>query len=385
MTALSVPRGLDGVVVDETTICLADKQTDRLYYRGYAIEELAKQANYEEVFYLVITGELPDKQGLAAQREMLQRARALPAAIAEMLERIPRDCHPMDVLRTGCSMLGNLEPETKDNDLAAVGVRLSACLPSMLFYWHHFHATGKRIDTDTGESGLAAHILHLLHGRSPPELERRAMEANLVVYAEHDFNASTFAARVAASTLTDAHSAFVAAIGTLRGALHGSANAAVLRFLEKFDSPDSAEKAVLDMLAQKKRVPGFGQRAYSKSDPRNAINREWAKKLAAEKGSEKLFDIAERIESALLRERGMFANLDYYTALIYKDCGLPVALFPPMFLLARVCGLIAHIAEQRANNRIIHPSSRYTGPGPRPFIPLSERKAAVPGLREETA
>ena len=287
MTILSVPRGLDGVVVDETAVCLADKQTDRLYYRGYAIEELAAHASYEEVFYLVIAGELPDEQQLAAQRANLQRARALPAALAEVLERIPRDCHPMDVLRTGCSMLGNLEPETKDNDLAAVGTRLSSSLPSMLFYWHHFHASGKRIDTDTGESGLAAHILHLLHGRPPSELARRAMEANLVVYAEHDFNASTFAARVASSTLTDAHSAFVAAIGTLRGALHGSANAAVLRFLEKLGSPDIAEATALEMLAQKKRIPGFGQRAYSKSDPRNAINREWAKKLAAENGSSK--------------------------------------------------------------------------------------------------
>ncbi len=376
MTTLSVPRGLDGVVVDETAICLADKQTDRLYYRGYAIEELAAHAGYEEVFHLVTAGELPDERQLAAQREKLQQARALPAAVAEMLERVPRDCHPMDVLRTGCSLLGNLEPETKDNDLAAVGVRLSACLPSMLFYWHHFHASGKRIDTDTGESGLAAHILHLLHGQSPSEPTRRAMETNLIVYAEHDFNASTFAARVAASTLTDAHSAFVAAIGTLRGALHGSANAAVLRFLEKFESPDAAEKTALEMLAQKKRIPGFGQRAYSKSDPRNAINREWAKKLAAGSGG-KLYDVAERVESTLLRERGMFANLDYYTALIYKDCGLPVALFPPMFLLARVCGLVAHIAEQRANNRIIHPSSRYTGPAPRPFVPLPDRKAAA--------
>lgn len=384
MTDISVPRGLDGVVVDETAVCLADKQTDRLYYRGYAIEDLAAQAGYEEVFCLVTAGELPDEQQLAAQRTKLQQARALPAALAEVLERIPKDCHPMDVLRTGCSMLGNLEPETKDNDLAAIGVRLSASLPSMLFYWHHFHASGKRIDTDTGESGLAAHILHLLHGRAPSELARRAMEANLIVYAEHDFNASTFAARVASSTLTDAHSAFVAAIGTLRGALHGSANAAVLRFLEKFESPDTAEAAVLEMLAQKKRIPGFGQRSYSKSDPRNAINREWAKKLAAENGSGKLYDTAERVENALLRERGMFANLDYYTALIYKDCGLPVALFPPMFLLARVCGLIAHIAEQRANNRIIHPSSRYTGPAARPFVPLAERKAAAPGAREET-
>lgn len=379
MTAISVPRGLDGVVVDETAVCLADKQTDRLYYRGYAIEELAAHASYEEVFYLVITGKLPDEKQYAAQRANLQRARALPSALAEVLERIPRDCHPMDVLRTGCSMLGNLEPETKDNDLAAVGIRLSASLPSMLFYWHHFHASGKRIDTDTGESGLAAHILHLLHGRPPSELARKAMEANLIVYAEHDFNASTFAARVASSTLTDAHSAFVAAIGTLRGALHGSANAAVLRFLEKLGSPDAAEAAVLEMLTQKKRIPGFGQRAYSKSDPRNAINREWAKKLAAENNSGKLFDTAERVENALLRERGMFANLDYYTALIYRDCGLPVALFPPMFLLARVCGLIAHIAEQRANNRIIHPSSHYTGPAPRPFTPLAARATVAPG------
>jgi len=379
MTTLSVPRGLDGVVVDDTAVCLADKQTDRLYYRGYAIEDLAAQASYEEVFYLVTAGELPDEKQLTAQRTKLQQARALPAALAEVLERIPKDCHPMDVLRTGCSMLGNLEPETKDNDLAAIGVRLSASLPSMLFYWHHFHASGKRIDTDTGESGLAAHILHLLHGRPPSELDRRAMEANLVVYAEHDFNASTFAARVASSTLTDAHSAFVAAIGTLRGALHGSANAAVLRFLEKLDSPDTAEATVLEMLAQKKRVPGFGQRAYSKSDPRNAINREWAKTLAAGNNSGKLYDTAERVENALLRERGMFANLDYYTALIYRDCGLPVALFPPMFLLARVCGLIAHIAEQRANNRIIHPSSHYTGPAPRPFIPLTARATTAPG------
>lgn len=377
MTALSVPRGLDGVVVDETAVCLADKQTDRLYYRGYAIEDLAARASYEEVFYLVTAGELPDEQQLAAQRAKLQQARVMPAALAEVLERIPHDTHPMDVLRTGCSMLGNLEPETKDNDLATIGARLSASLPSMLFYWHHFHTSGKRINTDTGESGLAAHILHLLHGRPPSELARRAMEANLVVYAEHDFNASTFAARVASSTLTDAYSAFVAAIGTLRGALHGSANAAVLRFLEKLGSPDTAEAAVLEMLAQKKRIPGFGQRAYSKSDPRNAINREWAKKLTAGNDSSKLYDTAERVEHTLLRERGMFANLDYYTALIYKDCGLPVALFSPMFLLARVCGLIAHIAEQRSNNRLIHPSSRYTGPATRPFVPLAERKAAA--------
>ena len=367
MTSMTVPRGLDGVIVDETHICHPDKETDRLYYRGYAIEDLARNASYEEVAYLVVNAELPDRGQLADYRTAVQRARALPQALATVLELVPKQTHPMDVLRTGCSMLGNLEPETGENDLRAIGIRLSACLPSMLFYWHHFHASGKRIETDTGEADLAGHLLHLLHGRAPAGLMRRAIEVSLIVYAEHDFNASTFAARVAASTLTDAHSAFVAAIGTLRGALHGSANAAVLRFLGQFESPDQAESAVIEMIAQKKRIPGFGQRAYSKADPRNAIKREWAQKLARECGGEKLYGIAERVESVLMRERSMFANLDYYTALIYKDCGLPVQLFPPMFLLARVCGLIAHIGEQRANNRIIHPSSSYVGPAPRPY------------------
>lgn len=378
MTAITVPRGLDGVAVDETRISLPDKQTDRLYYRGYAIEELAAHASYEEVAYLVELGELPDAVQLAAFRESLQRSRALPPGLAAVLERVPKDAHPMDVLRTGCSMLGNLEPETKDNPLQAVGVRLAASLPSMLLYWYHFHESGRSIETDTGEPDLAAHILHLLHGRTPSELARRAIEVSLIVYAEHDFNASTFAARVAASTLTDAHSAFVAAIGTLRGALHGSANAGVLRFLERFDTPEQAEAAALEMLTQKKRIPGFGQRAYSKADPRNAVNREWARTLAADAGNRKLLEIAERIESVLMRERGMFANIDYYTALIYRDCGLPIALFPPMFLLARVCGLVAHIAEQRANNRLIHPSSCYVGPAPRTFVPLGLRFAAAP-------
>lgn len=367
MTAITVPRGLDGVIVDETRICLPDRETDRLYYRGYPIEDLAAHAGYEEVAWLVVHGELPDAAQLAGHRAAVGRARALPPAVAAVLELVPKGTHPMDVLRTGCSMLGNLEPETKDNDLAAIGIRLSACLPSMLFYWFHFHESGKRINTDTGEAGLAGHLLHLLHGSAPAESLRRALEVTLIGYAEHDFNASTFAARVAASTLTDAHSAFIAAGCTLRGSLHGSANAAVLRFLEPFQSPEQAESAVLEMIAQKKRIPGFGQRAYSKSDPRNAINRGWAKKLADECASRSRYDIAERVESVLMRERGMFANLDYYSALIYRDCGLPTGLFPPMFLLARVPGLIAHIAEQRANNRIIHPASRYTGPGVRRY------------------
>jgi len=373
VTALTVPRGLDGVAVDETRICLADKAADRLHYRGYAIEELAAHASYEEVACLVIGGELPDAARLAAYRERLRRARSLPSVLAAALEHVPGDSHPMEVLRTGCSLLGNLEPESKGNPLEAVGARLAASLPSMLLYWHHFHASGTRIDTDTGEPDVAGHILRLLHGRAPSASARRAIEVSLIVYAEHDFNASTFAARVAASTLTDVHSAFVAGICALRGALHGSANAAVLRFLERFDTPEQAEAGALEMLGEKKRIPGFGQRAYARADPRNAIGRDWARRLAAESGSRGLFDIAERVESVLMRERAMFANIDYYTALIYRDCGLPVALFPPMFLIARVCGLIAHIAEQRANNRIIHPSSTYAGPAPRPFVALEAR------------
>lgn len=367
MTEIVVPRGLDGVIVDETKICRPDKVTDQLTYRGYPIEELARHASYEEVASLVINGELPDEAQLAGHRSAIQGARLLPASLTSTLEAIPAATHPMDVLRTGVSMLGNLEPESKSNDLNSVGIRLASSLPSMLFYWHHFHQNGRRIDTNTREPDLAAHILHLLQGSAPPEYMRRAIEVSLIVYAEHDFNASTFAARVAASTLTDAYSAFVAAIGTLRGALHGSANAAVVRFLEQFESPDQAESSVRDMIAQKKRIPGFGQRAYSKSDPRNVINREWAKTMAQQTGSGKFYDIAERVEDLLLKERGMFANLDYYTALIYKDCGLPMALFPPMFLFARVCGLVAHIAEQRSNNRIIHPSSRYIGPERRSY------------------
>ena len=373
MPPTTVPRGLDGVVVDVTRISLPDRDTDRLYYRGYSIEELAASASYEEVAYLVVSGELPNEAQLAVHRTALQRARALPSVLTEVLERVPRETHPMDVLRTGCSILGNLEPESKDNPLDAIGIRLSACLPSMLFYWHHFHVSGRCIETDTREKDLAGHILHLASGRAPSDLARRAMEASLIVYAEHDFNASTFAARVAASTLTDAYSAFVAGICTLRGALHGSANAAVLRFLEKFESPDQAEAAAREMLAEKKRIPGFGQRAYTNADPRNAITREWAKRLADETGLRKLYDIAERVEGVLLRERSMFANLDYYSALIYRGCGLPVAMFPPMFLLARVCGLIAHIGEQRADNRLIHPSSKYVGVDARPFVPLAAR------------
>lgn len=365
---VAVAKGLDGVVVDETAICLVDRATDRLYYRGYPIEEVA-QLSYEEVAWLLIHGELPGASQLGTYRARLRELRTLPQALRVVLEQIPRDCDAMEMLRSACSVLGNLEPENKEDSVIDIGARLTACVPGILLYWYHFHQSGKRIDTDSPEPTVAGHFLHLLHGKEPDELLRRALDVSLIVYAEHDFNASTFGARVATSTLSDAYSAFVAAIATLRGPLHGSANANVLRFLQRFESPDQAEAAVLEMLAKKARTPGFGQRAYVKSDPRNALNREWAKRLTAASGEHTLYAIAERVEAVLMRERSMFANLDYYTALIYHATGIPVPLFPPMFFLARICGLVAHIAEQRAKNRLIHPSSRYVGPAPRHVEP----------------
>jgi 2-methylcitrate synthase len=367
-----VPKGLDGVVVDETAICLADKATDRLYYRGYAIEDLAQHATYEEVAYLLLNGDLPSSAALDAYRKSIAAQRRLPAPLKAVLAQLPSSSDPMDVLRTGISVLGSLEPETKEGGIDAVGRRLMGCLPGILMHWFHREqpeSDANHVDADSA----ARNLLLLLHRQEPSPLVQRAIEVSLIVYAEHDFNASTFAARVAASTLTDAYSAYVAAIAALRGPLHGSANAAVLRFLKRYKSADGAETAVRELLSQKARIPGFGQRAYSKADPRNAINKKWARELAENSGNTRLYEVAERIEGLLLEERGMFANLDYYTALIYEACGLPTPLFPPMFMIARLCGLTAHIAEQRGNNRIIHPSSRYIGAGPRAYVPLAQR------------
>lgn len=372
--SVTVFRGLDGVVVDETAVCLADKQNNQLYYRGYAIEDLAEYATYEEVAYLLIYGRLPNRTELDEYKRRLTGLRELPDKLKIALEQLPQEADAMDVLRTGCSVLGTLEPETKSYGLVEIGNRLTACLPSMLYYWYLFHHSGRRIGTETSGDSVAGHLLHLLHGKPGDELTRRAIDVSLIIYAEHDLNASTFAARVATSTLSDAYSAYVAAISTLRGPLHGSANANVLELISRFGSPEEAEAAVMEILAKKMRTPGFGQRAYSTADPRNAVNKRWAKKLSEAAGNMLLYDVSERIEAVLMREKRMFANLDYYTATIYKLCGLPTRLFPPMFFMARVCGLVAHIAEQRANNRLIHPSSRYIGPAPTKFSVLDERQ-----------
>lgn len=361
---MEVAKGLAGVIVDETRICKINKDDNLLYYFGYEIHDLTEHVSYEDVFYLLLHGELPT----AAQRDELKssmaKGRALPDAIKALLEVIPANADPMDVIRTGCSLLASLRPESPKDPLATA-IPLGNAFVSMLLYWWHFHRSNNRIDTETGESTVAGHFLTLLHGKKPDELHRRAIDVSLTIYAEHDFNASTYAARIATSTRSDLYSSVIAATGTLRGPLHGGANARVMQMLEKYKSADEAEAGLRDLLANKGIIFGFGQRAYSTADPRNAINREWANRLSKAAGNQTLMQVAERIEQIMDREKKMFANLDYYTAVIYRLCSIPTLLFPPMFLIARVPGLIAHILEQRTNNRLIHPSSKYIGPNPR--------------------
>jgi len=366
-------KGLAGVVVDETNICQINKDDNLLYYYGYEINDLTSHSTYEEVSYLLAHGELPTSAQLKTYQAELAKGRNLTESLKSVLEQIPADADPVDVLRTGCSVLGSLDPETDINDQFTIGPKLSNYFCSMLFYWYHFHQSGKRIEIDTDEDSVAGHFLHLLNGKAPSETFRRAIDVSLIIYAEHDFNASTYAARIAASTLSDVYSCFTSAIGTLRGPWHGGANAAVMRTLEKFKTADEAEAVVLDMFANKKRVTGFGQRVYSTADPRNAINKKWAKELTDASGDTVLFPVADRIEEVVWREKKIFANLDYYTAVIYHMCGLPTHMFPAVFVIARTSGLLAHIAEQRANNKLIHPLAKFIGPEPRAYAPIAKR------------
>lgn len=361
---MEVAKGLAGIIVDETSICKINKDANLLYYFGYEIRDLTEHTCFEEVYYLLTHGELPAPAELSAFKHKMAKGRALPAPIKTLLESIPPAADPMDVLRTACSTLGTLRPENRANAID-VAIPLSNFFCSVLLYWWHFHRSGRRIDTETGEDSVAGHFLWLLKGKVSDELHRRALDVSLIIYAEHDFNASTYAARIAASTLSDVYSCFTSAIGTLRGPLHGGASAQVMRMLDRYKSPDEAEAGILDLLANKGRIFGFGQRAYSTADPRNAINREWARNLSTADGDESLVQAAERIEQVMAQKKKMFANLDFYTAVIYRLCGLPTELFSPMFLIARVPGLIAHIEEQRASNRLIHPSSKYVGLEPR--------------------
>ncbi len=364
---------LSGVVAGQTAICTVGKEGVGLTYRGYSIEDLAEHGSYEETAWLVLHGELPTRAQLDEFRKKLATLRGLPSPLKQALELLPAETHPMDVLRTGCSVLGTLEPENASRSGLDIALRLLAVFPSMLLYWHHFTRGGERIETQTGESGVAANFLHLLHNRSPGPLQARAMDVALILYTEHEFNASTFACRVVAGTGSDFYSCVCAGIGALRGPLHGGANEAAMELIEKFDSPDAAEKSLLEMLAQKRTVMGFGHPVYRISDPRSDIIKAWSQKLSAGQSDERLFNISQRIETVMKREKNMFPNLDFYSASAFHFLGVPTAMFTPIFVFARIAGWSAHILEQRENKRLIRPTAEYIGPEPRAFVPMDQR------------
>lgn len=359
--------GLEGVTAGVTAISTVGKQGVGLTYRGYSINDLAQQSSFEEVAYLLIYGRLPSQDELGEYKRHLKGLRGLPPQLKTVLEQIPSTTHPMDVMRTGCSMLGTLEPEDPGRNQIAVSNRLTGIFSSILLYWHHFVTTGQRIDTQTEEDTTAGHFLRLLHQKDPSELHRRALDVSLILYAEHEFNASTFTCRTIISTLPDFYSAVTGGIGALRGPLHGGANEAAMELIEQFTSPDEAEKSLLQMLTAKKLIMGFGHRVYKISDPRSDVIKAWSKNLADAHGDQTLYTVSERLEQVMRREKNMFPNLDFYSASVYRFLGIPTAMFTPLFVVARITGWAAHIMEQRADNRLIRPNADYIGPESRAF------------------
>jgi 2-methylcitrate synthase len=366
--------GLRGVVAGATRISTVGKAGHGLAYRGYDIADLAEHSSFAEVAYLLLYGELPTETQLAEYQARQRPLRELPGALRGVLEAIPASAHPMDVLRTGCSMLGTLEPEPDFRAQHAVAERLIASFPAMLSYWHHYATGGCRIDTGGEERSVAAHFLRLLHGARPSEEHERALDVSLMLYAEHEFNASTFAARVCAATLADFYSAVTAAVGTLRGPLHGGANEAAMALIERFDSPRDAAEALENMLERKERIMGFGHAVYRDADPRSDVIKAWSRRLASSEADERIFDVSEAIERVMRQRKGLFPNLDFYSASVYRFLGIPTPLFTPIFVCARIAGWSAHIFEQRANNRLIRPTAEYRGPARRAYVPIADRR-----------
>ncbi len=365
--------GLRGQVAGETALCTVGKSGAGLTYRGYDIADLAEKAQFEEIAYLLLRGKLPNRQELDAYKKKLQSLRGLPAALKTVLEQIPKDAHPMDVMRTGCSMLGNLETEEDFSEQDDKIDRMLAVFPSIITYWYRFAHEGVRIETESDVDSIGGHFLELLHGKKPSELHERVMNVSLILYAEHEFNASTFTARVCASTLSDIHSCVTGAIGSLRGPLHGGANEAAMALIQKFKTPEEAEEGLMGMLERKEKIMGFGHAIYKESDPRNAIIKQWSKKLAEEVGDTVLYPVSERCEAVMWREKKLFCNADFFHASAYHFMGIPTELFTPIFVMSRVSGWTAHVKEQRANNRIIRPSADYTGPADAKWVPIEER------------
>lgn len=365
--------GLRGQVAGETALCTVGQSGAGLTYRGYEIADLAEKAQFEEIAYLLLRGKLPNRQELDGYKKKLQSLRGLPAALKSVLEQIPKDAHPMDVMRTGCSMLGNLETEQDFSEQDDKIDRMLAIFPSIITYWYRFAHEGVRIETDSDVDSIGGHFLELLHGKKPSELHEKVMNVSLILYAEHEFNASTFTARVCASTLSDIHSCVTGAIGTLRGPLHGGANEAAMALIQKFQTPDEAEQGLLGMLERKEKIMGFGHAIYKDSDPRNAIIKQWSKKLAEEVGDTVLYPVSERCEAVMWREKKLFCNADFFHASAYHFMGIPTELFTPIFVMSRVSGWTAHVKEQREKNRIIRPSADYTGPADAKWVPIEER------------
>jgi 2-methylcitrate synthase len=365
--------GLAGVTAGQTALCTVGKEGAGLTYRGYDIYDLVEHACFEEVAHLLLRGPLPNRAELNAYVATIKANRSLPDALKTVLEMIPANTHPMDVLRTGVSFLGNIEPEGDFANQQKTADRLLACLPSILLYWHRFHADGVRIDTVSDDDSIAGHFLHLLHDKPPIELFRKSLDTTLILYAEHEFNASTFAGRVITGTLSDMHSAITGAIGALRGPLHGGANEAAMALISKFDSAEAATAGVKKMLANKELIMGFGHRVYTTSDPRNAVNKAMSKKLAAEVGDTVLYPVSEAVEKVMWDEKKLFANADFFTASVYHFMGIQTELFTPIFVCSRVTGWAAHVMEQRANNKLIRPAAEYVGPGLQEWVAIEDR------------